>query len=174
MEYYPLYFDEMLENAKKFGAEYLILGQHFVNQDATNHDGTYIAYENNSPDDLKEYVRCVLEAMQKGVFTYLAHPDVFNFTGDDAIYKEEMEKICISSKKLNFPLEINFWGIKNNRFYPNEMFWEIAGKYGSPVTMGFDAHEVHSAYDDLSLPKAKALIEKYNLNYIGKPNLVLL
>ena len=30
MEYYPEYFSQMLENVRQMGAEYLILGQHFL------------------------------------------------------------------------------------------------------------------------------------------------
>ena len=30
MEYYPLYFKDMLNRARDAGAEYLILGQHFA------------------------------------------------------------------------------------------------------------------------------------------------
>lgn len=172
MEYYPMYFNEMLSNARKYGAEYLILGQHFINQDKTNHEGTYVVVANDKSEDLAEYTKCVLEAMKSGVFTYVAHPDVFNFTGNAEIYREEMRKICVLSAELGIPLEINFWGIKKNRFYPNEIFWEIAGKEQSPVIFGFDAHETHSAFDDKSLEKAKALVNKYNLNYIGKPNII--
>lgn len=174
MEYYPAYYEEMFASAKKYGAQYLILGQHFINQSETAHEGIYVVEENNSEEDLKEYVRCTLAGMKKGVFSYVAHPDVFNFTGDENIYKEHMEKICVLSKELFIPLEINFWGIKKKRFYPNETFWEMAGEIGSPVTFGFDAHETHSAFDDISLKKARLICEKYNLNYIGKPEMVWL
>ena len=107
--------------------------------------------------------------MKKGVFTYVAHPDVFNFTGDEKVYIEEMSKICECVKELDIPLEVNFWGIKNGRFYPNDLFFKLAGELKAPVTFGFDAHETHSAYDDVSLCVAKEMVEKFNLNYIGRP-----
>ena len=40
------------------------------------------------------------------------------------------------------------------------------------MTFGFDAHDVPSAFDEKSLKKAKMLVEKYNLNYIGKPDII--
>lgn len=172
MEYYPMYFEKMYENAIKWGAEYLILGQHFINQTPDNYEGTYVVNDGNT--DLKEYVRCVTAAMQKGVFTYVAHPDVFNFCGSDDEYCELMRKICIKSLELGVPLEINCLGIKRNRFYPNELFWKVAGEEKSPVTIGFDAHNTYGAYDDSSLEKAKAIVKKYNLNYIGKPEMIYL
>lgn len=83
-----------------------------------------------------------------------------------------MEKICRASKEYNIPVEINFLGIRENRRYPNPWFWEIAGKLGCPVTFGLDAHEAEAAYDGASLVKAKELVKKYNLNYIGRPKLL--
>ena len=72
------------------------------------------------------------------------------------------------------PLEINCLGIRDGRHYPNEKFWQIVGETGAPVTIGFDAHEASSGYDEKSLLKAEELIKKYKLNYIGKPNLIML
>ena len=83
-----------------------------------------------------------------------------------------MQKICLASKEYNIPIEINFLGIRDKRIYPNEWLWEVASKIQCPVTFGFDAHDVHSAFDGESLVKAKGLVKKYNLNYIGKPKLL--
>ena len=48
----------------------------------------------------------------------------------------------------------------------------IAGEEKFPVVIGFDAHAAESAFDQASLEKAKQMIEKFNLNYIGMPNLI--
>ena len=170
MEYYPAYFDEMRKNAKAFGAEYLILGQHFIYSEVD--DGVATVRKSESVEDLNEYVNCVVAGIKSGVFSYVAHPDIFGFVGDDKIYYEKMKQICIASKEYNVPLEINFLGIRNKRNYPYDKFWEIAGEIKCPVTFGFDAHDEDSAYDGDSLIKAKELVEKYSLNYIGKPEIV--
>ena len=65
-------------------------------------------------------------------------------------------------------------GIRDNRNYPNEAFWEIAGKENAPVTFGLDSHEVMDAYDEISLVRAMEIVKKYKLKYIGKPNLIML
>ena len=166
MEYYPKYFDEMLEIAKKYKAEYLILGQHFIGNQ--HPDGYWSGKETDNEEILKEYVSTVVTAIKSGVFTYVAHPDLINYTGDEKLYISEMSKLCKVSLEYNVPLEINFLGIRDNRSYPRELFWKIAGEIKSPVTFGFDAHDVMSAYDEDSLEKAKKLVEKYKLNYIGK------
>lgn len=172
MEYYPEYFEEMLQDAIKDGAEYLILGQHYIEPENTGIRHT--CSETDSIEHLRKYVELVISAMEKKVYTYVAHPDVLNFVGDSEIYDAEMRKICIAAREHNIPLEINFLGMRYERNYPNEAFWKIAGEEKPPVTFGFDAHDVLSAYDGESLEKAKALVDKYDLNYIGKPTPVLI
>lgn len=172
MEYYRDYFDEMLRDAKRFGAEYLILGHHFLRMEHPN--GYGVTHPTNRWVDLEEYVSSVIEAMETGVFTYVAHPDSLNFTGSEQEYRKLMRKICIRSRELDIPLEINFLGIRRGRHYPAERFWKLAGEEGCPVTFGFDAHTTEAACDLESLKVAQELVRKYNLNYIGRPRLVRL
>lgn len=172
MEYYPDYFPAMLDTARALGSEYLILGQHFVDTDQP--PSLYVIKPSDDPAQLKAYVRNVLDGMDTGVFTYLAHPDVFHFTGDAGIYEEEMRKICVAAREKNIPLEINFVGIRSHRNYPREDFWAIAGQEQAPVTFGCDAHHAKDAYDSASAQVAMDLVCKYHLNYIGRPKLVLL
>ena len=172
MEYYPSHFKTMLKNAVEAGGEYLILGQHFVLEEYPH--GVHSIHATEDVTMLREYVCCVVAAIQSGVFTYVAHPDMYNFVGDPTVYAEEMRKICVASREHNVPLEINCLGIRDHRIYPNEAFWAIVGEEQSPVTIGFDAHEAIHAFDGASLPAAKRLIETYHLHYIGKPRLVLL
>ncbi|MBR6682947.1 MAG: PHP domain-containing protein [Firmicutes bacterium] len=103
MEYYPAHFDAMLKLVKELGAEYLILGQHFIGNE--HPDGRHTYGRNDSAADLKEYVDCVVKGIQSGAFTYVAHPDVFSFVGDDAVYKTEMRRICEASKACTFLLK---------------------------------------------------------------------
>jgi histidinol-phosphatase (PHP family) len=170
MEFYPLYFDKMLDNIRRFGGEYLILGQHFLGNE---HPDGHSAQRNVGDDNqLKEYVETVVQAMKTGVFTYVAHPDIFKYGGEDGFYLRQMEKICAASCDGNVPLEINFLGIRRNRNYPDQRFWELVGKFGCPVTFGCDAHQAFCACDGASVEKAEALVKQYHLNYIGKPELV--
>ncbi len=172
MEYYPDKFPEMLSFVKSIGAEYLILGQHYMRGIYTG--GYHVINGKATGEDLINYVKDVISAMETGVFTYVAHPDMINFLGDEVLYEKEMRKLCIASKRLNIPLEINCQGIRDNRIYPAERFWKIAGEVGCPVTIGLDAHSADAAGDKESAEKAFAIIGKYNLNYIGKPVLKLI
>ncbi len=171
-EFYPEFSKKMLSGAIEMGAQYLILGQHFIGNEVPDYIYSYSPY--SDPEILKKYVNCTISGMETGLFTYVAHPDIIIFDGDETLYDSEMRKICKKSAELNIPLEINLLGIRENRKYPDQRFWKIAGEEKSPVTFGFDAHDVLAAYDGDSLVKARELVEKFGLNYIGKPEIVRL
>ncbi len=172
MEYYPEHLEAMLKSARNYGAEYLILGPHFLSPEHEYPRGVS-SYGNatESIAELHDYASLLTEALHKNVFTYIAHPDIFYFTGDKEAYRQEMSRICAAARECNTPLEINFLGIREQRFYPRNEFWEIAGIEQCPVTFGFDAHSANSACDLGSLETAKELIKKYHLRYIGMPAL---
>lgn len=172
MEYYPEYFEKTLKEVKEYGGQYLILGQHYVRPENTGILPAVKPTDNHQ--ELKDYVDTVTAAMKTGAFTYVAHPDIFNFMGDVQIYKSEMRRIAAASRELGVPLELNFLGIRDGRHYPNEAFWQVVGEEKSPVVFGFDAHDTKNAYDGESLKKGKEVIQKYGLNYIGKPQLIML
>lgn len=172
MEYYPSFFEDMYAKAISYGCEYLVLGQHFSGDERP--DGFYVANPTQDASLLREYVSNVLEAMNTGVFSYVAHPDLFNFTGEEAVYEQEMRRLCAAAREQNIPLEINFLGMRAGRHYPQERFWKLAGEERAPVTFGFDSHDVQGAYDPASLKPAMAMVDKHHLNYIGRPELILL
>ncbi len=169
MEYYPLYFDEMLKTSRNIGAEYLILGQHFLNSEYP--DGIGAAGPTDNDEVLSLYVDEVIEAMKTGVFTYLAHPDLTCFTGDAEVYDREIRRLCLAAKKYDTPLEINLAGIRYNKHYPCDAFWKIAGETHAPVTIGYDAHRSEDMLNTDQLIKSAELISRYKLNYIGMPRL---
>jgi len=169
-EYYPAYFDSMLAYAKDLGAEYLILGQHYLMGD-TPADAIKMCQNTTDPALLRRYVSTVIEGMETKKFTYVAHPDVLMASVDETVYDAEMQRLCEASRALDVPLEINFLGIRRGRHYPHDRLWRIAGQVGAPVTFGFDAHKPSEAYDASSLAVAKDMVAQHGLNYIGKPTL---
>lgn len=171
-EYYAELFPSMLEDAKRWGAEYLILGQHYVRPELPG--SIHSSKPTDDPAALAEYADSLVAAMKTGVFTYVAHPDVYLYVGDAEEYKRIMRRVCVASREWKVPLEINFYGIRDHRYYPREDFWQLAGEEAAPVTFGFDSHDAISGWDGESLRVAMGLVEKYNLNYIGKPQLVRL
>lgn len=168
-EYTDGFFEDMRKKAVEWGAEYFILGQHFLDNDYPA--PIWSVNETSDEEHLKKYVKRVIQGIETGFFTYVAHPDLINFKGNEKIYEKEMRKICIASKKHNIPLEINFLGIRDNRYYPCDRFFKLAGEEKSPVVFGFDAHDTQSAGDLSSLPKANEIVKKYSLNLQNTVNL---
>lgn len=169
MEYYPAYFEDMVAFARRSGGEYLVLGQHFLYNEIP--DKIHAINPENDIEILREYVRCVVAAMQSGVFSVAAHPDLIRFRGSTEAYLEEIRPICLTAIETGTPLEINFLGIRDQRHYPREDFWRLVGELHAPVTFGCDAHSPVDAADRTSLSVAQDLVTRYGLNYIGRPEL---
>lgn len=175
MEYYPEYFNKTVSQMVEWGVEYLILGQHYVYPEYPKKtEYQHVVRGSASEKLLSEYADRVVEAMETMRFTYVAHPDMFLFLGNKEYYKNQMRKICVASKKLNVPLEINLLGIRANRTYPNKLFWELAGEEGAPVTFGADAHQPVDVYNKDSINIAHSIVDEYGLNYVGKAEVKLL
>ena len=121
-----------------------------------------------------KFVNAVINAIKSGYISYVAHPDVFNFTGNVDVYKRESARLLKACKEYNVPVEINCLGIRTNRHYPRKEFWELAGEIGTPVVVGIDAHDEFATYDETTLRVVNLLIRTYNLNFIKdfKPKLL--
>ena len=162
-EYYPACFDAMLENICRFPCDYLILGQHFL---GNGYDDTFTGILTEDKGRLTRYVDQVLAAMDTGKFSYIAHPDVLRYRGDDTFYRKEMERLCVGAKELSIPLEINFLGIMDHRHYPDDRFWAVVKDVGNDVVFGCDAHDPRVLTNSLLETKALALAERYGLHVL--------
>lgn len=171
MEYLENYFDEMLGYVRSLGAEFLILGQHFSRHDSFERV-RYSSGADNTEDDLISYTDLVIKGIKTGVFSYVAHPDIFRYETEREEYKREVRRLCEAAKENDIPLEINLLGVYEARWYPNEVFWSIAGDVGNKVVFGFDAHTPSRAFDFDSISKAERLVKKYNLKLINEIELI--
>ena len=169
VEYYPGLFPKLLPRLRDAGIEYMLLGQHW-NKDEMGQE------YNGRPTESEEKLRCycdqVIDAMQTGLFTYLAHPDLLNFVGDRKIYEKHMRRICREAKSCHIPLEINLLGINEGRHYANPLFWALAAEEGCRVVLGSDAHKPEHVTHPEPEKKALALVEKLSLELIEIPELV--
>ena len=163
IEYYPKYLPETLKMLREYPIEYLILGQHFVGNEIGE---PYCGRASDSEELLERYVDQCIEALRTGMFTYLAHPDLLFFVGDDDIYRKHMQRICVAAKELDIPLELNLLGLKDGRNYPNELFWKIAAAEGCKAILGCDAHSPEALSDIIVEKQARALAEKVGIEII--------
>lgn len=163
LEYDPKHFPRQLDFLKDHGIEYLILGQHAL-FGITDRAGEYLT--SNEEKYLDHHCGLQREAMDTGVITYVAHPDMFNFTGSKEVYERHIRRLCRHARELDIPLEINLLGLRTNRHYPRPHFWQIAGEEGCKVILGCDAHEPASFLDETGPRAAAELVNRFGLNLL--------
>ncbi len=162
-EYYPALFENMLKLLGSYDYDYLIMGQHYSNNEW---DGVYNAEPQKDEGILCRYVDQVLSGLSTGKFTYLAHPDLANFIGDEAVYEQQMKRLCQGCLTLNVPLEINLLGLMGKRHYPSDRFFRIVREVGNPVVIGCDAHRACDVADPVAVKEGYAFAEKYGLRVL--------
>lgn len=162
-EYYPVYFSDTLALVRDSGIAYLLLGQHFVGNEINEH---YCGRATADLDILRRYCKQSADAMQTGLFTYFAHPDLFYFKGSDGDYRENMRLICREAKGCGLPLEINLLGFLKNRNYPDRRFWELAAEEGCSVVLGCDTHAAEHLLETETEDKALQLVSELGLNLL--------
>ncbi len=136
-EYFPSIFPRLQSFCRDYGVDYLILGHHCLTIEPSEY---WLGAQTTEKRFLTLYVDEVLEGLGTGSFSYLCHPDMCNFIGDEEHYINEMTRLCEGAKKLGIPLEINLQGLREGRFYPTKRFASIAARVGNPYILGADAH----------------------------------
>lgn len=160
-EYYPRYFDRLLQLYAQYPIDYIILGQHFLNNEIGE---IYTARPDPSKDRIDRYADQVIEAIHTGCFTYLAHPDLCLYEGDHERYQKAMRRICREAKAADLPLEINLLGMRTFREYPRKDFFAIAAECGCKVVLGSDAHHPEDVTDPESEQKALDWVRELGLS----------
>lgn len=168
-EYLP-YYRQLLESKE---VDYLILGHHF-HQFAVSK--RYYGRLNLKIKDIENYVKEVKIGINTGLFSYIAHPDLF-MNGyrhwDEKVEKLVLE-LCQAAKEKDIALEINAGGIRHEQIeingvscycYPNIYFWQIASQVGCKAIIGMDAHNPkHLNKEDYE--KLVKFAQDLNLNLI--------
>lgn len=167
-EYYPKYFEDMLRLIAPYHPDYMLLGQHFTNNEE---DGVYCLGPTEDEAILRQYTEQAIEGFSTGKFTYLAHPDLINYTGSPAIYEKYMTRLCEAAKREKIPLEVNFLGLTYNRIYPSERFFRIAASVGNEIVLGCDAHLPLEMLTSEAEAKATALLAQFALKPLEKINI---
>ena len=168
VEYYPYYFEKMMDFVKPYRPDYMILGQHFTYNEE---DGHYCAVATDDESRLINYVEQSIAGLKTGKFTYLCHPDLINFIGDDKIYEKHMRYLCEEVKKLNFPLEFNFLGFSEGRPYPNKRFFKIVSEVGNDVVLGCDAHNPRALLVEDIEKRALEFLSEFNITPVDSVNI---
>lgn len=162
VEYFPDTFPELANILRDQGIEYLLMGQHYLDSPL----GQRTRNEIYDPEKLEHYCDQIIEGMQTGAFTYVAHPDCILFLGDRGILKQQLHRICREAKACDLPLEINLLGIHRQKHYPCKELFELLAEEGNTVILGADAHQPERFLNFEAETKAKALVAQYGLKLI--------
>lgn len=170
VEYLPELMD--FYESVKDRLDFMILGQHFVRRP----DGELIVMgsERLTDQDVELYADLVVQAMEMGLVSIVAHPDYYmlNRTTFGPAQEKAARKICEASVRTGIPLEVNLLppfkfnhGKLNQITYPCQGFWQIAGEYGVRAVYGLDVHHLPQISDvDASMETARNLLGAQNLD----------
>lgn len=143
-EYYPKYMDQ-LKRLRDDGCEYMILGNHFL---YTEEEFPYTGSSCREDAGVLEYAEQAVEAIRTGLYTYIAHPDLYMMyrTELTPVCMEAADMICQAAKEAHMPIEYNLLGLEgelngHSRGYPNQDFWQYVRKWDNDVIIGVDAHD---------------------------------
>ncbi len=160
-EYFPRYFPRLLELLRENGVQYMILGQHSVGNGI---DEPYCGRAFTDPGLLERYVSQCIEALDTGLFSCFAHPDLIYYSGSGQIYEREMRRLCRGARRTGTPLEINLLGLRKGRNYPDGRFWRLAAEEGCSAVLGADAHRPEDLLNAACERKAREMAERLGLS----------
>lgn len=146
-EYFPAYLGWLKEETERLGIEYLILGCHYDTTDEQDAKARRFG-GSASPAHGRRYAEQVEQALETGLYRYLAHPDLFlnRMTAFDAEAEMACREVCAAAARLDIPLEYNMAGLTLQRRpdgslgYTRDEFWRIAAEYPVRAIVGCDAH----------------------------------
>lgn len=174
-EYFREYIPWLKRMLKKYGFDYIILGHHYSPNEI---DGIYNGYP-SCAEDVISYKNDVLEAVDTGMFSYIAHPDLFmlGYSSFDKTAKKASKEIIEKSIETGIPIEYNLMGIlhaRNNgaEGYPCRKFWELAGQMGAVAVIGVDAHNPKTFLDYSLYSDAENVLKECGVKVLDKIKLL--
>ena len=143
-EYFPGIFEPTIEEIRQYPMDYLLLAQHFFYENESFH-GTRFGWADEA--HLKMYVELLTTALDTGYFNMVGHPDIMNYTGDDALYTKYMKQLADRLKQECIPIEINVNGFREGYNYPDKKFVKLGVENGNEFIVGVDAHNPDEYHD---------------------------
>ena len=163
-EYFPEYIGWLSDMAHEKRLDYLILGNHY---DQTDETGMYFGGA-RTPAQLRAYVDSTVRGVQTGLFSYLAHPDLFmrHYGRTDADFKAAARDLCRACREAGIPMEYNLhmlhvFGTHERAGYPCEAFFDIVLEEGVPVIIGVDAHSPGELLDPTWRERAQRELARF-------------
>ena len=168
-EEYAAFYQEKLLGELQF--DYLIGAAHYFPLNGEwvgSYGGT------STVTGLKAYADYFIQSMRSGLFTFMAHPDLFGncYLSWDANTIAATQDIFEAAAALKMPLEINGYGLRKPKIatshgtrclYPWLPFWELASDYDIEVIVNSDAHHPKDVTGNMQ--EAFEIGEKFGLKF---------
>lgn len=167
-EYYPACFQAFKDLVRNSDVQYLILGQHWT---FNEYDGIYNGSPTDDEQQLKQYCRQVLQGVDTGLFSYVAHPDLIRYVGDPIVYEKHIRILCRELAASGTPLELNLCGVRTRRHYPSADFWRIAAEENCVAVFGVDAHRAQELTDTQALSAAQKFARETQIPVLDRVDL---
>lgn len=170
-EYFEKYIDWLKNMLKKYEFDYIILGHHYSPDEP---DGVYNGFI-TKPAQVIQYTSEVLKAMDSGLFSYVAHPDLYmrRYPYFDKTAEYAARQIIAKSNETGIPIEYNLLGLIHSKNdgrtgYPHPEFWKLAGEMGAHAVIGIDAHEPEAYLDNGLRKKAREMLSALGVKPVDK------
>ena len=170
-EHFPEYMGWLEDMASEKRLDYLILGNHY---DQTDETGMHFG-SSRTPEQLRRYVDSTVKGVQTGLFSYLAHPDLFmrHYGRVDADFTAAAHDLCQACKGAGIPMEYNLhmlhtYGTPERAGYPCEAFFDIVLSEGVSVVIGVDAHAPRELLNTAYFDEAQHVLERFGALHIDQ------
>lgn len=162
-EYYPKYFDRMLEILSPFPYDYLILGQHYIR----NELGGKHVFSDRNEEDLICYVDECIEGLNTGRFFYLAASGMSSVSREMTRFmREKCEGFALPQRSCIYRWKSICSAFVTGGTTRERFSGRLRAEVGCEVILGCDAHEPESIAREDDLTAAEKLIRNYHLKKI--------
>lgn len=182
VDYFPSLGNAFYEDIfiGRLHCDYLISGTHFIEG-----GGPGIALweggRDFGPGQVRRYIDVETEALETGLFKYVAHPDMFSIRCAEMTpaIADVCNVLLDAAEALRVPLEVNAYGLRKSPIslddgttrpqYPWRPFWDLVREHGGiRAVVGADAHrpeDVWSNVDETIAWAAESGIEVDNIGF---------
>ncbi len=167
-EYFRKNLSFLRELKARPDVDYFALGPHgFIDDKGELHDSFMI----KDKSEFLPYAKAMVEAMETGLYSFVAHPDLYVYTMKEHCREadEAADIIIEAATGMDIPLEINANGMRRGVFnwdgvkrylYPYWRFWDKVAESNAKVIIGSDAHEPGFLCDDFFKESEKFALER--------------
>ncbi len=172
-EYLKINLPFLKELKARDDVDYFGLGAHmFCDENGELQNSFFL----DGPHRFLPYAKSVVEAMESGLYSFVAHPDIYvmNMPTHCKEADEAARIIAKASLETGIPLEINANGMRRGAYmcdghirypYPYWRFWDIVAEIGAKTIIGSDAHSPKQLCDEKFI-ESEAFAREHGVNLI--------